>query len=136
MKQTITPLFFQNIVYQSLCVRAGAAGLEAINQSINHCVCVQVQLLREMCLVDQVLGQRTVESGEAERLCLIPGLNRFSARRAEEVVPWEFFNKPVFSQFHNNPKRGMEASLSGSLDDAVMQVRILSFFLRSSIGGR
>ena len=75
-----------------------------------------------MCLVDQLLGQRTVEGGEQERLCKNPGLNRFSARTAEEVVPWEFFNKPVFSQFHNNPKRGMEASLSGSLDDAVMQV--------------
>lgn len=82
----------------------------------------QVQLLREIYLVDQQLGHRTLEGGEAQRLGFTPGLNRFVPHEGDDVVPWEFFNKPVFSQFNNNPKRGMDASLSGSLDDAVMQV--------------
>ncbi|KAK7116387.1 hypothetical protein V1264_002076 [Littorina saxatilis] len=82
----------------------------------------RIQLLREMNMVDQYVMQYTIEVGEGERLGLSPGLNRFVARTSEEVVTWEFFSKPVFSQFNNNPKRGMEASLSGSLDDAVMQV--------------
>ncbi|KAK7481602.1 hypothetical protein BaRGS_00027118 [Batillaria attramentaria] len=82
----------------------------------------QVQLLREVHLMDQLLGHRTLDGGETQRVGLMPGLNRFVAHDTDEVIPWEFFNKPIFSQFNNNPKRALEASLSGALDDAVMQV--------------
>ena len=72
--------------------------------------------------MDEEMGVLKYESGETARLCQSPGLNRFMARNSEEVVTWEFFQKPIYSQFHNNPKRGMDASLSGALDDAVKQV--------------
>ncbi|XP_076465288.1 chondroitin sulfate synthase 1-like [Babylonia areolata] len=82
----------------------------------------QVELLREIAMVDQLEGHHTIEPGESERLSGSPGLNRFPAHKREEVISWEFFNKPIYSQFHNNPRRGMEGSVSGALDDAVEQV--------------
>ena len=84
--------------------------------------------------MDQLLGQRSLESGEAERLSNTPSLNRFPAHKREEVISWEFFNKPIFSQFHNNPKRGMEGSVSGALDDVVMQVGgLVGWFVYSKV---
>lgn len=82
----------------------------------------QVTLLQEMCLMEDLVGQRLMEAGESQRLCRLPELNRFTPHRSDEVVTWEFFQKAAFSQFNNNPKRGMDASLNGALDDAVMQV--------------
>ncbi|KAL8602314.1 hypothetical protein ACOMHN_022827 [Nucella lapillus] len=83
----------------------------------------QVELLREMHLIDDLLGGTPVlQGGETERLGVAPGLNRFPARHRQEVVSWEFFSKPIFSQFHNNPRRAMEGWLSGAMDDSVQQV--------------
>lgn len=74
--------------------------------------------------MDQLLKEKALVAGEKIRLGTPPGLNKYSPLLWKEVVPWEFFNKPIFSHFNGNPKRGMEASLSGALDDAIMQVSI------------
>lgn len=88
---------------------------------------IQVQLFREMELMNHMLGRSAGASGESGRIAQTPSLNKVPAHRAEDVVPWEYYSKAIFSQYNNNPKRAMEGSLSGALDDAVMQVIVLPF---------
>ncbi|XP_076443832.1 chondroitin sulfate synthase 1-like [Babylonia areolata] len=82
----------------------------------------QVQVLREMRQMDHLLMQHDQQTGERERLSHVPGMNRFNPQSREEVVPWEYFTKQIFSHSHNNPRRGIDSSISAAVDSAVEQV--------------
>lgn len=51
-----------------------------------------------------------------------PSLTKFHALNSKEVIPWEFVARSMFSQFNNNPRRGIEESVKLSLDELVSQV--------------
>lgn len=65
---------------------------------------------------DNVLDRTTPKQG------LQPSLNKYVPQRPEDVLPWEFMAKSVFSHSSANPSRGIELALRQSLDDIVMQI--------------
>ncbi|KOB78645.1 Chondroitin sulfate synthase 1 [Operophtera brumata] len=48
--------------------------------------------------------------------------NRFKANTIEEVVPFDFISKSIYSVSHSNPKRRIEGPLKEALDDVIREV--------------
>ncbi|XP_046553957.1 chondroitin sulfate synthase 1-like isoform X1 [Haliotis rubra] len=81
----------------------------------------ELRLVREVTMMEQLLGLQKSNIVD-NKLGILPSLNKYPPKSEEEVLTWDFLKKPIYSHNHLNPKRGMEASLSGALDDVVMQV--------------
>ncbi|KAK6171968.1 hypothetical protein SNE40_018384 [Patella caerulea] len=81
----------------------------------------ELHLYREINMMEEFIGYRHPNSLQ-NKLALMPSLNKYKPQNDDEVLSWEFITKPIFSHFHNNPKRGLEASLSGAIDDVINQI--------------
>lgn len=80
----------------------------------------EVQLHRDMSAMSESIqdGRLPLEPN----LSKPPSLTKFHPLNSKEVIPWEFVARSIYSQFNNNPRRGLEDSLKGALDEIVSQV--------------
>ena len=78
-------------------------------------------MIREITMMDQLLGVQKSNVVE-NKLGMMPTLNKHMPRDTTEVMSWDFIKKSIFSNHHSNPRRGLEQSLSGSVDDVIMQI--------------
>lgn len=49
-------------------------------------------------------------------------MNRYKANTVEDIVPFEFISKSLYSAAHSNPKRRIEGPLREALDDVIREV--------------
>lgn len=49
--------------------------------------------------------------------------NRFKADNPEDIVPFDFISKSIYSISHSNPKRRIETPLKEAIDDIIREVR-------------
>ncbi|CAH2048998.1 unnamed protein product, partial [Iphiclides podalirius] len=49
-------------------------------------------------------------------------MNRFKAEAVEDIVPFDFISKSIYSISHSNPKRRIEGPLKEALDDVIREV--------------
>lgn len=57
-------------------------------------------------------------------------MNRYKADELEDVVPFDFISKSIYSISHSNPKRRVESPLKEALDDVIREVKgtsVISF---------
>lgn len=57
---------------------------------------------------------------------LFPGapidLNRYKPDNVEDIIPFDFISKSIYSTSHSNPKRRIEVPLREALDDVIREV--------------
>ncbi|ESP05353.1 hypothetical protein LOTGIDRAFT_152198 [Lottia gigantea] len=81
----------------------------------------ELLLQRDIHLIDELLGSPGY-TFNVNRLALLPSLTKYRPSEADDVISWDFMTKPIFSHHHNNPKRGLEGSLSSAIDDVINQI--------------
>ncbi|KAK0057903.1 chondroitin sulfate synthase 1 [Biomphalaria pfeifferi] len=80
----------------------------------------EVQLHRDMASMTELIqdGRLPSEPGLSQP----PNLRKFHPLSGKEVIPWDFVARSIYSQFNNNPRRGIDESVKGALDELVNQV--------------
>ncbi|XP_045501289.1 chondroitin sulfate synthase 1 [Colias croceus] len=49
-------------------------------------------------------------------------LNRYKANTVEDIIPFDYISKSIYSMSHSNPKRRIESPLKEALDDVIREV--------------
>ncbi|XP_059179665.1 chondroitin sulfate synthase 1-like [Physella acuta] len=80
----------------------------------------EVHLHRDMSAMTDLImdGRLPSEPGLSQP----PTLKKFHPLNGKEVIPWDFVARSIYSQFNNNPRRGIDDSVKGALDELVNQV--------------
>lgn len=80
----------------------------------------ELKMHREMALMTEEL--RDARFLPEPEIGLLPSMTKFRPLNSKEVIPWEFIGRSIYSQFNNNPKRGIDDSTRGGLDEVINQV--------------
>ena len=80
----------------------------------------EVQLHRDLALCTELLEDAKFLVEPA--LSLRPSLTKFQPLNGREVIPWEYISRSIYSQFNNNPRRGIDVSVKAALDELVDQI--------------
>lgn len=82
----------------------------------------EAQLHRDFAFMTEHIedGKFPLELG----LSQLPSLRKFRPLNGKEVIAWEFIARSMYSQFNNNPRRAIQESVKGALDDLVNQILI------------
>lgn len=76
---------------------------------------------REIALMNQEIGLKNNDES-SKQLEMFPSLTKYVPDERDDVLSWEYFTKPVYSDANANPKRGMEFQVRSALDDVIMQI--------------
>ena len=93
----------------------------------------EVKLHRDLALMTELLED--AKFLPEPDLSLRPSLSKFRPLNGKEVIPWEYISRSIYSQFNNNPRRGIDESVKGALDELVSQI-ILKVNKNAHLRGR
>lgn len=82
----------------------------------------EVRLHRDYAAMSELIqdGSLPLEHGLSQPT----SLTKFRPLSGRDVIPWEFVARSIYSQFNNNPRRGLEESVKGALDELVSQILV------------
>lgn len=64
---------------------------------------------------------------------LPPGLNKYRARKAADVIKWDFISKAWFSDTDPNPRRRIDSYSKEGLDDVIREVETVIYKLSRAV---